>query len=172
MVDRPYIERLGYRRAVDLAFQYDSILVTLPSIVTARRILRTVRLGLSIGSLILSPESGIDGPILTRPEWVEGCRVGEERRRGMVRVGGEASKITGRLVAIDLKDPVAMAVNGLKGVFKVLGPINDCLELVHINGIPVIGVSSDGVYCTSLCDEEILGFLEYITTLYTSCYGR
>jgi hypothetical protein len=173
VLDRPSVEKTGYRELMDIAFESETYLVTKPSIVTVRRDLRTMRISLSIGSLILSPDSGVEGPILTRPEWIDGCKVGSGEKKELARVmSGETIVVDGRLTAVDYSDPIAMAVNGVKGTFKIAGAISQCIPLVDLNGIPVLGVREDGTYCTSIVDGDVIGFLEYITTLYTSCYGR
>ena len=173
VLDRPSVEKIGYRKLMDIAFESETYLVTKPSIVTVRRDLRTMRISLSIGSLIISPDSRVEGPILTRPEWIDGCKVGSGEKKELVRVmDGRTIVIDGCLTAVDYSDPMAMAVNGIKGTFKIAGAISQCIPLVDLNGIPVLGVRDDGTYCTSIVDSDVIEFLEYITTLYTSCYGR
>lgn len=174
MLDRPVIDGLGYSRAREIALSYDSILVTKPSIVTVRRSLRSLRVSLSIGALLVEPASGIEGPKLTSPEWVEGCRIAASSASEPILIlqDGEANTVEGRLIAIDYNDPIALALNGLKGSFHITGAVRGCIPIVELGGSPVVGVSEEGSYCTSITDKSVVGFLEYLSSLYRSCQGR
>ncbi|MCE4600779.1 MAG: hypothetical protein F7C38_04360 [Desulfurococcales archaeon] len=173
VLDKPAVEGEGYDRVLDAVESTGGVLVTYPSIVTARGTLRSVRLALAVGSVILPPGSGLKGYVITSPEWVDGCVINELAGTGLERSGiGEEREITGRLVAYNARDPIALSANGVKGVFRTRGSLSGCIPLVLLDGQPVIGARGDGVYCTNIVEGPSIEFLNFTARLYASCRGR
>ncbi len=173
VLDRPAIESEGYDKVLGAVESAGGILVTYPSIVTARGNLRSVRLALAVGSVILPSDSRLNGYVITSPEWVDGCIIDKLAGMGLEHVGvGGEHEITGRLVAYNARDPIALSANGVKGVFRVRGTLPECIPLVLLGGQPVIGARADGGYCTNIIEGPSMEFLNFTARLYTSCRGR
>ena len=174
-IDRSLLKKMGYREITELAFQSRGILITSPSIVTVQDSLRSIRIALAIGSVLLPPTEKIElGYHLSRPEWVDGCQVGKTEGKKLERINSrERQQVKGRIVAVEPRDPIAVAINGIRGIFEVVNDFLDsCIPLAVVNKKPVLGITKDGSYCTNITSNPLAEFLEYITLMYTSCTGR
>jgi len=160
-MERGELEELA-RKAVE----EKAVLVTRPGIVTVRVDYRSVRLSVGPGTLIFPPGSSIEGVPLARPEWVDGCVPPGVYE--VARGEGPLFEVEGVLVAREYNDPVALAGNGVRGVFSY----RRCggIGILFLGDDPVASYVGEG-YCVGL--EGRLGdFLAFIASLYTGCRGR
>ncbi len=164
--------RRDYRGMASLAIEYGAVLVTYPARLVVRTSLRSVYVAAGVGSLIFPPGAPVDGLILARPEWVDGCVPSEYRKPERVGEGGvvEASL---PIIGLDIRDPVALFANGLEEPGRIRQAVSEALPplVVDSEKRPVVLVSGDD-YLTTAEDGPLADAVDYMAGLYSGCGGR
>ncbi len=172
VIERSMLERDTALGLLETARDYRGVFVTSPSLVYVDSGLRTVRVSLGIGSLVLPPESGARGWRVTAPEWVDGCRLESEGRR-LQYVGRGGVGLDGVVEALDVKDVVALSINGERGPMVVReGALDTGYPLARIDGRTILWLTREGDYVTAIGEWDRLWLLEYIALGASMCRGR
>lgn len=132
---------------------------------------RSTPLGLGVGSLISMEKPTVDVKyyVVRRVFWANGLKVGM-REPSFKVLSGSRVTVEGVIVALDVKDPVAMLVNGVRGVHGVNVNITATgTPLASVNGITVL-YREDHSYKTTLVEGEGAKRVEYMATLISSTY--
>lgn len=152
--------------------------VTKPSIVAARVELRTVKIALGVGSLVMDSEvadsvEDIVGrrlPELSAPAWVDGCWLGGEKVLEYAFISGSDS-IAGRVVPASLEDPIALLLAGARAEASGPVPPPRAAPIAYIESIPVAARDAGGDYLFSITGGEARERLTYALPLLSRCRG-
>jgi hypothetical protein len=166
--------RLGGRELKELAslaLGSGGLFVTSPSIVTVRTSQGALRLAIGVGSLILDERPPFRHYVIAAPEWVDACRAGA-REPSFRSLGGPSVSLEGVAVAVDVSDPVALALNSsvLTGEFTTSTEGRPLLVVIGEGGnkVNALSLAPDG-YLLGALGGRAHELLTYLLTLYTSC---
>lgn len=128
---------------------------------------------LGVGSVITQETPPVDIRYYTvvRPFWAKCLKVGL-RNPDFNVAKGETVVVEGTVIALDLRDPVALIINGVRGEHVVTRGST-------ISGVPVARMGDDVVlyrvgvgYVTKLVEGEAARRVEYMATLVSSASGE
>ncbi|BAN90161.1 hypothetical protein [Aeropyrum camini] len=148
----------------------DAWVVTSPTVVSlSLGPASTLLVALGVGSIIspVEPPAGLYHT-LSRPEWVEACRPGEPR---MEFLGGAAGDVEGVAVAYAYRDPLALLVNGVEGVHRIVDPggVEGGLEVyVGVEGRPLL-LGGPGGYVAAAVGGPVFERLRLLGPLLSGC---
>jgi hypothetical protein len=174
LVEVADVLRLGdreLRELASLALGSGGLFVTSPSIVTVRTSQGALRLAIGVGSLILDERPPFRHYVIAAPEWVDACRAGA-REPSFRSLGGPFVSLEGVAVAVDVSDPVALALNSsvLTGEFTTSTEGRPLLVVIGEGGnkVNALSLAPDG-YLLGALSGRAHELLTYLLTLYTSC---
>lgn len=158
-------------RLVESLLSVGGLLVVRPSIVSIESSRGPVLVALGVGSVVLARDPGLGIPLYTisRPEWVEGCIIGQGDPL-YVKPKRATGEVEGMVEAREILDPAASLVNGLKGRI-VLGDLDHYDEnsaLASVGGEPILYYYEHG-YASRALEGEAARRLDYIAPLASSC---
>ena len=133
---------------------------------------QTLPLAVGVGSLVAGgePPHPVKYYIVERPFWVNCLRTGAKEPDYKVLDGVKAI-VEGAIVALNVRDPVALLVNGLRGAHVVnMGAKVECTPLAVLGDTIVLCRVNRG-YVTTLAEGEAARRVEYMATLLSSAYN-
>ncbi|MGC9209944.1 MAG: hypothetical protein ACP5FT_01560 [Acidilobus sp.] len=151
-----------------------ALFVTSPSILTVRTSAGPVRIALGIGSLISTERPPTRYYVVTAPEWVDACSVGEVEPVFFTTSPGPQVALEGVAVALDVTVPVALMLNSLRlsGEFS-LEPQGQPVLVIEGGSrrAVALSVTRDG-FVMGASSGRAATLLRYGLTLFTSCRRR
>ncbi len=165
------LDRTSTRELVEWALSTGVFFVVEPTIAYVRdpSSNRVLPLAIGVGSLISreEPRLPIRYYVVERPFWANYWKVGLKKPELKVFDGVKAV-LDGTIVSLDVRDPVALAINGLSGAHVVsMGVSVDCTPLSLLKGLVVLCRTNTG-YATNLVEGEAARRVEYMATLASS----
>jgi hypothetical protein len=153
------------------AISTGACLVVEPSIAFLRapRSSRILPLAIGVGSLVAKgePPPPTKYYVVERTFWVNCLKTGVNEPNYRV-LEGVKKVVEGTIISIDIRDPVALLVNGLQGVHVVnIGAKTNCTPLATIGDTIVLCRVNKG-YATTLIEGEAAKRIEYMATLFTT----
>jgi len=169
------LEELEIRKVIEWALSSKPLLVVEPvvAIVSPPGSSRSLPIGLGLGSLIAteSPPFHVRYYVVKHPFWANSITVGVREPRFRFLEGKRAA-VKGVIRALDVKDPVALIVNGLNGEHVVnMEAMFKGAPIALLNDSPVLFRDDDG-YATTLVEGEPAKRVTYMATLVSSAPPR
>ncbi len=172
-LDKEALEALAEAAAASRA-----VLVESPTIVSVEGPSGPLLASLGPASLVFPDDPGIElpppGPFRLRSrEWIDGCQV--SRVADAYTPEGAYVERSGRLVAVDYRDPVALLLNGTWGIFEVYpDPLEGEVPLATLDdprGPLALGRLPDGRYAVHVRGGGIADLALAIAGLRGGCGG-
>ncbi|MEM1903823.1 MAG: hypothetical protein QXN05_01710 [Acidilobaceae archaeon] len=148
------LRELNAKDFIEWAIKERALLITYPSIVTVKtKTDESISLVLGVGSIIFRGEPPFSRSItfqIASPSWVEGCVVSGVPRVTVIE-SPNTVEIEGVTKAVDIRDPVALSINGLRGLYVLAEVSKEKPGVVAvINSTPVVIKNERGYEITLL----------------------
>ncbi len=165
------------RRLRDIAEEANAIFVTSPSIVSVEGPQGPLLVSIGPGSLVFDEYPSIPSPVrvrllrLRRREWVDGCRV--ERFTEPVTPEGVRQRLSGVVLGVNYRDPVALTVNGMNiEATLVRTLVSGEVEHAILGDAPLIGyLPKEGRYVVHVAENGLRYLLVTLAGLHAGCGG-
>jgi len=159
-------------KLTDWALSEKVFFLTLPSIVTIEGSHgEKVRYALGIGSIISESKPEVPFFIIANNEWVDGCRVGEKEPEYFL-AGGEAHRVSGRIIGLEARNPISMMLNGRESEMVLINNSTNLLPLVILKSgkfsYPIVSIKK-GEYMLHATTYNNGKIFKYALTLFTTC---
>lgn len=161
----------------DISEEANAVFVTSPSIVSVEGPQGPLLFTIGPGSLVFDEHPVIPSPErvrllrLRRREWVDGCRV--ERFTEPVTPEGEQRRLSGVVLGVNYRDPVALTVNGMSIEATLVGTlVSGEVEYAVLGDTPLLGyLPKEGRYVVHVAESGLRDLLVTLAGLHAGCGG-
>ncbi len=175
-IDTVTLLALDKSRLMEIArwgLETSAILVTKPSTVIASLSGRLTQIVLGVGSLIAAEKPPIEEYItIERKTWIDGCTLQGKPDYIMLDKGyTDKVELGGIINAVDIEDPAALFMNGLRVESTALAIIErpgEIVPLAVLGSYPVLSLFK-GKYAIHVIEGPVKYLLEYIVSLASAC---